>query len=64
MLYTRLMKDLKNYEEIYEFCHRMDESLILTKGGNPTLTIMSIEVYERLFGSVDLTDANEQASER
>jgi len=56
---TRPIEALRNYDEISELCHGMDEPVFLTKDGVPDLAVMSIETYERLFDPVDLSGIQE-----
>jgi len=55
MSQTRPIEDLCNYDEISDLCHRTGKPVFLTKDGKVDLVAMSIEVYERLFGPVDLS---------
>lgn len=47
--------DLRNnYNEISEFCHEYSEPVFITKNGKGDLAVMSIEVYEKLKGKLEL----------
>jgi prevent-host-death family protein len=47
--------DLRNkYNEISAFCHEYEEPVFITKNGKGDLAVMSVEVYERLCGKVEL----------
>ena len=51
----RASADLRNsYNEISEFCHRYSEPVFITKNGKGDLAVMSIEVYEKLIGRLEL----------
>lgn len=51
----RPSSDLRNkYNEISEFCHRYAEPVYITKNGKGDLAVMSIEVYEKLTGKLEL----------
>lgn len=43
----RPITDLKKTSEISEFCHSIDEPVLITKNGYSDLVIMSVETYER-----------------
>jgi prevent-host-death family protein len=43
----RPITDLRNTNEISEFCHSKQEPIFITKNGYGDLVIMSIETYER-----------------
>jgi len=47
----RPITDLRNTNEISEFCHSKNEPVFITKNGYGDLVLMSIEVYERMFES-------------
>jgi len=47
--------DLRNkYNEISEFCNKYREPVFITKNGQGDLAVMSIEMYERLSGKIEL----------
>lgn len=47
--------DLRNnYNEISTFCRESREPVFITKNGQGDLAVMSIEVYERLCGKLEL----------
>lgn len=51
----RPSSDLRNkYGEISEFCHKYDEPVYITRNGKGDLAVISIEVYERLIGKLEL----------
>jgi PHD/YefM family antitoxin component YafN of YafNO toxin-antitoxin module len=43
----RPITDLKKTSEISEYCHKVNEPVIITKNGYSDLVIMSVEAYER-----------------
>ncbi len=47
--------DLRNnYNEISTFCRESREPVFITKNGQGDLAVMSIEVYEKLCGKLEL----------
>ena len=48
--------DLRNnYNEISAFCHQHSEPVFITKNGKGDLAVLSIEVYEKLCGRLELS---------
>ena len=52
----RPITDLRNTNEIFEFCYVRKEPVFITKNGYGDLVVLSIEAYEELMENVD-TDA-------
>ena len=50
----RPITDLRNTNEISDFCHAQREPVFITKNGKGDLAVMSIETYERLVGRFEL----------
>ncbi|MDR1765090.1 MAG: type II toxin-antitoxin system Phd/YefM family antitoxin [Lachnospiraceae bacterium] len=50
----RPITDLRNTNEISEFCHARPEPLFITKNGHGDLVVMSIETYHRLLDNQSL----------
>lgn len=47
--------DLRNkYSEISSICHQHQEPVFITKNGQGDLALMSIELYEKLCGKLEL----------
>ena len=47
--------DLRNkYSEIASICHQHQEPVFITKNGQGDLALMSIELYEKLSGKLEL----------
>jgi len=63
----RPITDLRNTNEISEFCHKQQEPIFITKNGYGDLVVMSIDTYERQMALVDvykkLSEAEEQVSQ-
>lgn len=63
----RPITDLRNTNEISEFCHKQQEPIFITKNGYGDLVVMSINTYERQMALVDvykkLSEAEEQVSQ-
>ncbi|MEG1972497.1 MAG: type II toxin-antitoxin system prevent-host-death family antitoxin [Oscillospiraceae bacterium] len=52
----RASSDIRNnYNEISRFCHQYDEPIYITKSGKGDLAVLSIEAYEKLMGSLELS---------
>jgi prevent-host-death family protein len=50
----RPSSDLRNkYNQISEFCHKYSEPVFITKNGKGDLTVMSIEIYEKLVSKYE-----------
>ena len=58
----RPITDLRNTNEISDFCHAKREPVFITKNGYGDLVVMSIETYEEMFETAK-TDAAIAASE-
>ena len=50
----RPITDLRNTNEISDYCHKNNEPVFITKNGYGDLVVMSIETYERQLSLVDL----------
>ena len=50
----RPITDLRNTNEISEFCHAHDEPIFITKNGYGDLVVMSLETYERQIALAEL----------
>ena len=51
----RSSADLRNkYNEISSLCHKYQEPVFITKNGKGDLAVMSIELYEKLAGRLEL----------
>ena len=51
----RSSTDLRNnYNEISSFCHESREPVFITKNGQGDLAVMSIDIFERLNGKLEL----------
>ena len=50
----RPITDLRNTNEISEFCHKNHEPIFITKNGYGDLVVMSIETYERQLAMAEL----------
>lgn len=63
----RPITDLRNTNEISEFCHKQQEPIFITKNGYGDLVVMSIDTYERQMALVDvykkLAEAEAQVSQ-
>jgi len=63
----RPITDLRNTNEISEFCHKQQEPIFITKNGYGDLVVMSIDTYERQMALVDvykkLSEAEQQVSQ-
>lgn len=59
----RPMTDLRNTNEISEFCHAKNEPIFITKNGYGDLVVMSIEAYDKLIGNNEI-DAAISAAEK
>ena len=58
----RPITDLRNTNEISDFCHAKHEPVFITKNGYGDLVVMSMETYEEMFETAK-TDAAITASE-
>ena len=58
----RPITDLRNTNEISDFCHAKREPVFITKNGYGDLVVMSMETYEEMFETAK-TDAAIAASE-
>ena len=58
----RPITDLRNTNEISDFCHAKREPIFITKNGYGDLVVMSMETYEEMFETAK-TDAAIAASE-
>lgn len=50
----RPITDLRNTNEISEFCHKSKEPIFITKNGYGDLVVMSIDTYERQMALVEV----------
>ena len=50
----RPITDLRNTNEISEFCHKQQEPIFITKNGYGDLVVMSIDTYERQMAIVEV----------
>ncbi|MBR5968858.1 MAG: type II toxin-antitoxin system Phd/YefM family antitoxin [Lachnospiraceae bacterium] len=51
----RSSADLRNsYNDISTFCHSSDEPVFITKNGKGDLAVMSMELYDKLIGRLEL----------
>lgn len=57
----RPITDLRNTNEISEFCHAKREPLFITKNGYGDLVVMSMETYEELLENVRIDAAISEA---
>jgi PHD/YefM family antitoxin component YafN of YafNO toxin-antitoxin module len=53
----RKSADLRNhYNEISDFCHKMRQTVFITKHGDGDLAVMSMDEYNRKFARYELYD--------
>ena len=50
----RPITDLRNTNEISDFCHAKREPVFITKNGYGDLVVMSMETYEEMAGRIEL----------
>ena len=50
----RPISELRNTNEISEYCHKTNEPIFITKNGYGDLVVMSIEAYERDQAMADI----------
>ena len=50
----RPITDLRNTNEISDFCHAKHEPVFITKNGYGDLVVMSMETYEEMVGRIEL----------
>lgn len=50
----RPIKDLRNTNEISEFCHERNEPIYITKNGYGHLVVMSMETYKKKLAKAEL----------
>ena len=50
----RPITDLRNTNEISDFCHAKHEPVFITKNGYGDLVVMSMETYEEMAGRIEL----------
>lgn len=50
----RLIKDLRNTNEISEFCHERNDPIYITKNGYGHLVVMSMETYKKKLAKAEL----------
>ncbi len=50
----RPITDIRNTTEISELCHKLQESIFITKNGYEDMVVMSNEIYEREITSADI----------
>lgn len=57
----RPITDLRNTNEISDFCHAKKEPIFITKNGYGDLVVMSIETYEQMLEIIETDKAITEA---